>query len=183
MLYRRYKRTRKIGLYEEFITVRKRIDERTDLAKTSYLQARLSDALSDGNVWKELRGLGLIPKHTEDLNGFTPDELNCHFAGVSVSPRDESEIYRRIISMGNSEDFSFKPINFNDVVIAISHFSSQARGADGIPQSVIVEALPVIDNLLVKFFNLSLTTNIFPALWKRANIVPLMKSKAPSSPR
>ena len=44
----------------------------------------------------------------------------------------------------NPEGFSFKPINFNDVVIAISHFSSQARGADGIPQSVIVKALPVI---------------------------------------
>ena len=60
--------------------------------------------------------------------------------------------YVRIISMGNPEGFSFKPINFNDVVIAISHFSSQARGADGIPQSVIVKALPVISNLLVKLF-------------------------------
>ena len=170
-LYRRYKRTGQLTLYEEFITLRKQIDEQIDLAKTSYLQARLSDALSDGNVWKELRGLGLLSKHTEDWKGFTPDELNCHFAGVSVSPRDDSEICRRIISIGNSEGFSFKPLNCNDVVIAISHFSSQARGADGIPQSVIVE-----------LFNSSLTTNVFPALWKRANIVPLKKSKARSSP-
>ena len=62
--------------------------------------------------------------------------------------------------MGNSKGSSFKPINFNDVVIAISHFSSQARGADGIPQSVIVKALLVIGNLLVKLFNSSLTTNL-----------------------
>ena len=60
-LYRRYKRTGKIALYQEFITLRKQIDEQTDLAKTSYLQAKLSDALSDGNVWKELRGLGSYP--------------------------------------------------------------------------------------------------------------------------
>ena len=137
---------------------------------------------SDGNVWKELCGLGLLLKHTENLNGFTPDELNCHFAGVSVSPRDDSEICRRIISIGNSEGFSFKPINFNDVAIAISHFSLQARGVDGIPQSVIVRALPVIGNLLVKLFNSSLTSNVFRALWKKANIFPLKKSKAPSSP-
>ena len=84
--------------------------------------------------------------------------------------------------MGNSEGFYFKPRNFNDVVTAIFHFSSQARGANGIPQSVIVKALPVIGNLLVKLFNSSLTTNTFPALWKRANIVPLKKSKAPPSP-
>ena len=62
-LYRCYKRTGQPALYEEFITLRKLIDEQTDLAKTSYLQARLSDALSDGNIWKELRGLGLLPKH------------------------------------------------------------------------------------------------------------------------
>ena len=86
------------------------------------------------------------------------------------------------MSQNYLHDFSFKPINFNDVVIAISHFSSQARGVDGIPQSFIVKAPPVIGNLLVKLFNSSLTTNVFLALWKKANIVPLKKSKAPSSP-
>ena len=40
-LYRRYKRCEQVALYEEFITLRKLIDEQTDLAKTSYLQARL----------------------------------------------------------------------------------------------------------------------------------------------
>ena len=94
-LYRRYKRTGHQVLYDEFVTLRKQLGEQIDLAKTSYLQARLLDALSDGNVWKELCGLG--PRYTEDLNGFTPDELNCHFAGVSVSSRDDSEIRRRII--------------------------------------------------------------------------------------
>ena len=44
-LYRRYKRTRQLALYEEFITLRKQIVEQTDLAKPSNLQARLSDAL------------------------------------------------------------------------------------------------------------------------------------------
>ena len=80
-LHRRYKWTGKIALYEEFITLRKQIDEQTDLAKTSYLQAKLSDALSDGNIWKELRGQGLLPKHTEDLNGFTPESLTVTLLG------------------------------------------------------------------------------------------------------
>ena len=44
------------------------------------------------------------------------------------------------------EGFSFKPVTINDVVLAISHFSSQARGTDGVPKSVIVKALPVIGN-------------------------------------
>ena len=57
-LYRRYKRTGRQDLFEQFITLRKDLDERTDSAKSSYLQARLSDALSDGNIWKKFRGLG-----------------------------------------------------------------------------------------------------------------------------
>ena len=181
-IYRRYKRTGRPDLFQQFITLRKDLDERIDLAKTSYLQARLSDALSDGNVWKELRGLGLLPKHTEDLNGFTPDELNDHFAGVSISPQDDSEIRQRIISNSSPGGFAFKPIDINDVILAVSHFSSQACGEDGISQSVIVNTLPVIGTFLVKLFNSSLTSNVFPSLWKRANIIPLKKSKAPSSP-
>ena len=53
---------------------------------------------------------------------------------------------------------------------------------DGIPQSVIVNAFPVIGSFLVKLYNSSLTNNVFPSLWKRANIISLKKSKAPSSP-
>ena len=34
-LYRRYKRTGQLALYEEFITLRKQIDEQTDIAKTT----------------------------------------------------------------------------------------------------------------------------------------------------
>ena len=180
-LYRRYKRTGRHDLFEQFITLQKDLDERTNQAKTPYLQARLSDALLDGNVWKELWGLGLLPKHIEDLNGFIPDELNDHFAGVSISPQDHSEIRQRIISNSSPESFAFKSIDIYDVILAISHFSSQACGKDGIPQSVIVNALPIIGSFLVKLFNSSLTSNIFPSLWKRANIIPLKKSKAPSS--
>ena len=34
------------------------------------------------------RSLGLLSKPDEDLNRLTPDELNQHFAGMSVSPQD-----------------------------------------------------------------------------------------------
>ena len=33
-------------------------------------------------MWKELRHLGLIPKSV--LHGFSPNELNKHFVGVSL---------------------------------------------------------------------------------------------------
>ena len=34
-----------------------------------------------------MRNLGLLPKHKEEeVHGFSPGELNAHFAGVSISP-------------------------------------------------------------------------------------------------
>ena len=66
------------------------------------------------------------------------------------------------------EDFSFRQVALSDVVIAISHFSLQARGVDGVPQKVIVKALPVIDEYLVKIFNSYFVQGVFPSSWKRA---------------
>ena len=38
-----------------------------------------------------------------------------------------------ILKGSGHEGFKFKPFTINDVILAISHFSSQARGEDEIP--------------------------------------------------
>ena len=96
----------------------------------------MSDAV-DGNkdIWKEMRNLGLLPKRKqEDLGGFRPGELNDHFAGISVSPLENLEDAMDIILSAIEEGFSFKPVSINDVVLVISHFSSQARGLTAFPK-------------------------------------------------
>ena len=67
------------------------------------------------------------------------------------------------------------------MVLAVAHFSSQAKGEDGIPQSVIAKALPVIGHYLVDIFNASLSSGIFPGSWKKAHLVPLKKKAIPST--
>ena len=92
-----------------------------------------------------MRNLGLLPQRKEyDLHGFKPGELNAHFAGISVSPLENIDEAMDIIQSASEEGFFFKPINLTDVILTISHFSSQTRGADGIPQKIIVKALPAI---------------------------------------
>ena len=129
-----------------------------------------------------MRNIGLLPKRKEDdLHGFKTEELNNHFAGISVSPLENIEDAMNIISAANEESFAFKPINFTDVILAVSHFSSQARGIDGIPQKVIAKALPSIGNHLVQIFNTSFAQGIFPSSWKEAQIIVLKKIVAPST--
>ena len=134
-------------------------------------------------IWKEMRNLGLLPERKEeDVHGLTPGELNAHFAGISVSPLENIEDAMDTILSANEEGFSFKPVSLSDVIIAISHFSSQARGADGVPQKVIAKALPDIGEYLVKIFNSSFTQGVFPGSWKRAQIIALKKSVTSSTP-
>ena len=73
-----------------------------------------------------MRNLGLLPKRKED--DVTLGELNAHFARISVSLLENIEDAMDTILSATEEDFSFKPIALSDVVIAISDFSSQARG-------------------------------------------------------
>ena len=138
------------------------------------------DELKD--IWKELGHLGLIPKPKEALHGFSPNELISHFAGVSVSPLEETVDVDYILENVSQGIFKFKPVTSNDVILAISHFSSQAKGEDEIPQSVIVKALSFIGNFLVKIINTFLEQGVFPSAWKKAQLIVLKKVSAPSSP-
>ena len=74
---------------------------------------------------------------------------------------------------------SFKPVNLTEVILAISHFSSQAKGVDGVPQSVVVKALPIIGNYITNIFNSSFAQGIFPSSWKQAQIIAIKKKVAP----
>ena len=80
------------------------------------------------------------------------------------------------------DSFKFKEVGLADVVLAISHFTSQARGEDDIPQRVGAKALPIIGEHLVGLFNASFARGFFPVLWKKARVRPMKKCAAPKSP-
>ena len=161
--HRRHKRTGRAKLLNEFLRLCNEVDVRITQERNSYMHKHLSDALDENrNIWKEMRNIGLLPKRKEDdLHGFKAEELNNHFARISVSPLENIEEAMHIISTADEEGFSFKPINFTDVVLAVLHFSSQARGI--IPQRVIAKALLSIGNQLVQIFNSSFAQGIFPS--------------------
>ena len=90
-------------------------------------------------MWKELKKLGLLPKTQTrvELYGLTPEELNSHFAGMSVSTEECEDDLNKVMATASDEGFTFNKVSFSDLVLAVAHFSSQAKGEDGIPQSVI----------------------------------------------
>ena len=125
--------------------------------------------------------LGLLPGTKDALHGFSPDELNAHFVGVSLSPLEDIDA-ASIFEEASAGGFAFRPVGLGDVELAVKNFFSQAYGEDGIPQSVISKALPFIGPHVVKLFNASFSQGIFPETWRRARPLTLKKVSVPFTP-
>ena len=94
---------------------------------------------------------------------------------ISISSSEDTSASLNIVNNSSPEGFAFHEVSKNYVILAVSHFRSQAKGDDGIPQSIIGKALPTIANYLTKLFNVSLSKGIFPTEWKKSRILALKK--------
>ena len=112
---------------------------------------------------------------------FTIDQLNEYFAGISfsASAKNISYFVDELDSNKTNVAFKFSEISLGDISLLINSSCSQARGADGIPQSIIKAALPIIGPHIVKIFNASLKLSYFPSLWKKSLVIALNKVKVP----
>ena len=175
---RRYKRTGDRSFLDEFLRLRRDITNDTTRKRTHYINDSLKKTIdNNGNIWTKLRSLGLLPKSAEGLHGFSLSELNNHFASVSCSPTETIDQVTEIINSAPVEGFSFHHVSLSDVILAVAHFTSQAKGEDEIPQGVVAKALPTISPLLVNLFNSSLDKDTFPGAWKKAQLIPLKKNQ------
>ena len=78
------------------------------------------------------------PQQRKELHGIELDAFNSHFASVSTTDARVTDECNEVISQAS------RLANANDVVLTVAHFSTQARGSDGIPQLVIARALPLL---------------------------------------
>ena len=69
-----------------------------------------------------------------------------------ISPEEIVEIAIDIINAAGENGFAFKLVGLADVHARVKHFTSQASGEDGIPQSVVAKVLAVIGDRLVGFY-------------------------------
>ena len=98
-----------------------------------------------------MRNLGLIAiKASDALHGFMPDELDDHSSSIAISPTEDPSASLDILVNNPLVGFKFTMVSEADVILAVSHFKSQARGEHGIPHSIVDKALPVISPFLTK---------------------------------
>ena len=180
---RRYLNSKNVSLLKELLQLTEEIETLSKSAHNEFIRTRLDDAIDNNrDIWREMKNLGLIPTPRSDLHGFSLNDLNTYFASVSTSQTENLDSTSAMIDSVSNSGFNFKEVTFNDVILAVAHFSSQATGSDGIPHKVIAKSLPTIGPLLVKLFNESLLGGTFPVAWKKSLLVAIKKTSFPSSP-
>ena len=121
-----------------------------------------------------------MPVSLENLN-FTVDDLNQHF--LSVADKVVQGIFPTSVSPLSFVTTTVSPFQFTAVseALVISINSSldtkKASGVNDIPTRFVKIHPDSFERLLTRLINHSLTSGIFPELWKYAVVTPIQKSK------
>lgn len=178
---KRYLRTKNKTLLTELMQLNEQVVHLNDIARNSFIHDRLDEAITNGQeFWRELRHLGLLPNPKGELHGFSPDELNKHYSKVSFSDSENPLELNDVVKSAPDDGFKLHEVSLSDVILAVSHFKSQATGIDGILHSVIAKSLPTLGPYLVRIFNDSIKRGIFPSDWKTSLLVALKKVLIPT---
>ncbi|OXU18580.1 hypothetical protein TSAR_000266 [Trichomalopsis sarcophagae] len=132
-------------------------------AKLNYHHSRLSNITDVGEIWRELEKLEITISKETTPSRFSTDDLNRYFSGISNDPLAPSvdEQLQSLDSLEYPVHFSFSEITESDVLATVQHFTSQARGIDGIPQFVVSKVMSALEWLVHRQLSRYLETRLF----------------------
>jgi hypothetical protein len=180
--HRRYKKNPSGYFYDKFAFYRKLVKRTIKSDRLGWLKSIDNNLKSQpqhfwkyvsnfrnqrsGSIQLEVNGSHLVQPNA------VADAFARHFQSVynNNCPTDFSPLAQ------SSEFLSLAPISDADVCKAIKRLkSSKSVGLDDIPGFIIKGCSDIFIPILRHIFNLSLTQQYFPTVWKEAAIVPIFK--------
>lgn len=173
--------------YNKFRELRNKCKQRIRNAKIAYYHQVFATNCTNKEMWKRVKSLGVgkINKTTECL--FSADRLNEHYLKVTtVSNPEKVEKYLwdyvQTEKPADRQLFYFKYVLPEDVINAVMSIQSNAVGVDEISVTMLKLSLMYILPVLCHIFDYSLQHSVFPEVWKKAQITPVVKVKSPEDP-
>jgi hypothetical protein len=186
--HRRYKKYKTDCFYDKFSYYRKLVKAIAKTDRFRWLQS------VDENLKSHPRQFW---KYVSQFRKKSADLIHLDMDGVVLNePRDIAEAFSKhfqsVYSSScygtssslnpDAENLHVAPVLNSDVQNAIKRLRpSKSVGLDGIPSFVIKGCCEIFVAVLRFIFNISLSQNIFPNLWKQAAIVPVFKKGKTSS--
>ena len=178
-LYCKWKSDPSTSNWEFFKIARNKVHTITKKAKCIYYQTQFGNDISNKDFWKNLRKIG-IKKKSNECN-FDPQTMINLFSNPNTENNLTSfQLKPDLIFDGNK--LNLISFSESEVYNSILSIQSNAVGHDCIHMKFVKLILPFVLSTITHIFNHVLTTNIFPAMWKIAQIVPVAKKSAPTAP-
>lgn len=192
------KRTQHPDNWQRYREIRNQYVHSLEEAQTEYDMRQANKLRSDSfispkrwwNITKSLLGFtknSNIPTLIRSDNSLANDDkakastLNEFFLTNSTIDTTNARLPQPNLLTQNSLDTI--QLNDDDVLQLLNSVdTSKATGPDNISPKMLKEAAPSIARPLTRLFNLSLSTCVFPDIWKQANVIPLYKKGNKSIP-
>ncbi|KAL0879002.1 hypothetical protein ABMA27_003982 [Loxostege sticticalis] len=136
-------------------------------------------------VWRFLKSIGVGKTSNDSVSkDINIDLLNKHFS-TSVAV-DSTTKYNTITQLSSLPAPDYPPFNFSqvsdcDVERYTLSIASNAVGSDCVSRKMILPLLDILSPIISHILNHSLSSGVFPTIWKDAQVVPLPKKAKPSS--
>ena len=168
-------------------------------SKRAYYEKTVTDCKNMSQVWHAVNTLSNKKQSKASKNSpeFSPNEANSYFLSVTDVihgssskniPNHLEETAKKTIKdfcsskLDNSDCFTIPFLTVHDVVRLISKLNNKkTMGTDTLNAQIIKSALPCISVSLTILYNRCIEEQIFPSVLKEAMVIPLPKSKKPST--
>ena len=154
-------------------------------AKRRYIHSTVQD-LCQTQVWRFLQSFGV--GKTKDANQVSLDlnVLNNYFTKppITMNAQIKTDTLAHLSHVVPPDciPFVLKTVTEDIVKKGVRSLSTRAIGCDKLSLDMILPVLDDIAPVITHIINFSLTCNVFPALWKKASVIPLPKISNPTTP-
>jgi hypothetical protein len=181
---------RKSGNRSNFKALRNKVTRLVKRDKINSVLTRLKKNPGPKRVWQEAktilgrgRGANLPSSTNNDNPADTADHQNKFFiekvAGLvaSLNPSNDSASEKTPVNNEHPTDsFSFKFVTAGDITRIIKDLkNTKAEGVDNIPTDVWKKGVVILAGPIARLCNISLSTGVFPDLFKQALVHPVHK--------
>ena len=158
--------------WSRYFRLRLEIKEHMRHLKERFIQSAVTSADSR-KVWKSLRCLGQSSNKSFSTHSFTPDDFNSFFA----SNFQESDL--QLSPLPPSSNNTPELLSVFEILSYLRSLPNKSTGPDGIPPWVFRDCRLFLCPAIAFLFNRSIFESSVPLCLKRANVVPIPKSKNP----
>lgn len=181
--HKKFRKTRSINDWKYYTELRNYTTGAIRREQKAYMEFILRQKNTKA-TWNTLRSLevlrsnrqNIIPDHLRNV-----DQINHHF--VNIMSTEKNNDHHAILNKYNvnppQNKFHFHTVDTIIVSKCLHRIHSNAIGADNISLRMLLLSEPHILEHITFIFNTIIITNIYPDIWKLANIIPLVKCADP----